>query len=90
MVIGGQARVRLSGSSFYKFDVRSAADQESLVRAELSEGAVVTILDGPVAADDANWWKVRTSDGIEGWAVEALSGSFQSLMPISATATPST
>ena len=87
LVVGGQARVRLA-AGYNIFDVRSAPAWDGLVRAELLDGAIVTILDGPVAADNSLWWRVRTSDGIEGWAVESLSGSQQALIPIAETATP--
>lgn len=37
---------------------------------KLPGGEVITVLDGYVDADDYYWWKIRTQDGTEGWAVE--------------------
>lgn len=41
---------------------------------------VVTLLEGPVAADGFTWWRIRTDDGTEGWAAEA-SGDVSTLLP---------
>lgn len=32
----------------------------------------VTILEGPTEADYYYWWRMRTADGVEGWAVDVL------------------
>jgi hypothetical protein len=37
---------------------------------KLQPGDTVTIIEGPVEADGYTWWKMKTSDGLEGWAVE--------------------
>ncbi len=34
----------------------------------------VTITDGPTRADGYRWWKIRTNDGQEGWAVDFVDG----------------
>ena len=44
--------------------------QNGAVITQLLEGDVVTILEGPVDAEDHYWWRLRTADGTEGWAVE--------------------
>ena len=36
----------------------------------LMKGDLVKVIEGPVDADDYYWWKLRTDDGMEGWAVE--------------------
>jgi photosystem II stability/assembly factor-like uncharacterized protein len=36
----------------------------------LPEGTRMTILDGPVCADDFAWWQVETADGLTGWVAE--------------------
>ena len=42
----------------------------------IQAGEEVLVLDGPVDQDGYYWWQIRTSDGIEGWAVEFF-GWFQ-------------
>ena len=37
---------------------------------KLKEGDQVTVLDGPREVDGYYWWKLRTADGVEGWAVD--------------------
>ncbi len=37
---------------------------------KLPAGEVITILEGFIDADDYYWWKIRTQDETEGWAVE--------------------
>lgn len=39
---------------------------------KLDKGAFVTLLEGPRKQDGLAWWKVRTADGAEGWAVERV------------------
>jgi hypothetical protein len=58
------------------------------LRAELREGDVVTIVEGPVSADNLLWWRLRTAEGAYAWAAETLGGNHQVLLPITATATP--
>jgi hypothetical protein len=41
----------------------------------LGTGETATVLDGPVDADGARFWQIRTSDGLEGWAAEMLLGA---------------
>ena len=51
---------------------------------KLRIGDVITILDGPVQADGYTWWKMRTVDAVEGWAVD-VPGWYA---PVSAKDTP--
>src|SRR5690606_13738664 len=37
---------------------------------ELPNGTRLTIVSGPMDADDFTWWKATTQDGITGWIVE--------------------
>lgn len=39
---------------------------------KLDKGAFVTLLEGPRKQDGLAWWKIRTADGTEGWAVERV------------------
>jgi len=47
---------------------------------KLKQGDAVTILDGPVQADDYYWFKIRTADGTQGWAVDVF-GWYQTQQP---------
>ena len=53
-----------------RLNVRESPSQSGTVITQLLEGDVVTILEGPVDAEDYYWWRLRTADGTEGWAVE--------------------
>jgi hypothetical protein len=53
-----------------RLNVREAPSQNGTVITQLLQGDVVTILEGPVDADNYYWWRLRTADGTEGWAVE--------------------
>ncbi|NJK79749.1 MAG: SH3 domain-containing protein [Chloroflexaceae bacterium] len=33
----------------------------------LPPGTALTLLEGPVPADNYTWWRIRTNDGREGW-----------------------
>ena len=82
LVIGGQAKVHLS-NGFKQLDVRTAASNASPVLDRLDEGEIVAILDGPVHnSDNSHWMKIRTPEGIDGWATVVLTDT-QSLLPIS-------
>ncbi len=47
----------------------SAALNGALIR-QLRKGEMATILEGPLDYDNYYWWRMRTADGLEGWAVE--------------------
>lgn len=51
----------------------------------MPNGTLVTLREGPVAADGYSWWRVEAPDGRSGWAVdgvpEGLSGWLQTLVP---------
>lgn len=53
-------------------NVRTEASTSADVLVQLSGGTLLTILEGPLSAEDFIWWKVRTADGLEGWAVERV------------------
>lgn len=52
--------------------VREGAGRSFSIVVELEPGAVVILLEGPQIVDDLSWWKIRTTDGTEGWAVERV------------------
>ena len=45
----------------------------------------VTLLEGPVLAEGYTWWRIRTADGDEGWAAEAVDTVTTLLPPPEAT-----
>ena len=51
-------------------NLRDAPSLTGAIIASLPESTLGTILDGPVAADDWVWYKLRTAGGAVGWAVE--------------------
>jgi tetratricopeptide (TPR) repeat protein/SH3-like domain-containing protein len=72
LAIGAQATVYpLSGD---RLNVRENAGRSNPIVVQLAPGVVVTILDGPQDADGFRWWKIRTPDGMEGWAVDEADG----------------
>jgi uncharacterized protein YgiM (DUF1202 family) len=72
LLIGSQATVYpLSGD---RLNVREDAGRSFEIVTQLEQGAVVTILGGPVEADDFRWWQIRTDDGLEVWAVDEADG----------------
>lgn len=46
---------------------RSAAGLEASVLDGLAVGTQLTLLEGPITDDGYTWWRIRTSDGREGW-----------------------
>jgi len=56
---------------------------------QLAEGDRVSIVDGPVEADGYTWWKLRTADGIDGWAVDVAGWYELAETAAALTATPS-
>ncbi|HEX2905590.1 MAG TPA: SH3 domain-containing protein, partial [Phototrophicaceae bacterium] len=51
---------------------------------KLPAGVLVTLLDGPRFAEGLTWWKIRSSSGLEGWAVESVNDNgtqIQTLIP---------
>lgn len=68
--IGGQARINTTAGD--KLNVRTDAGRSFELVTQLVPGVIVTVIEGPVAADNLTWWKIRTPDGLEGWAVERV------------------
>lgn len=65
--IGGSYTISEWGD---KLSLREAPSLSGAFITQLLQGDLVTILEGPVDAEDYYWWRLRTEDGIEGWAVE--------------------
>jgi SH3-like domain-containing protein len=58
-----------------RLNLRSNPNTDSRIVAQLSRGAHVTIIGGPRTGSGFTWWNVRTRQGVEGWAVESISGT---------------
>ncbi len=52
--------------------MREGAGRNFTIVTQLPPGVVAQVIDGPQIAEDLTWWKIRTADGIEGWAVERV------------------
>lgn len=65
LAIGAMAWVRKAGGK--GLNRRSAPGLNSTVHDSLNIGTQVTLLEGPLTADGYTWWRIRASDGREGW-----------------------
>ena len=65
-------------------NLRAKQSLDGAIKKILKTGDIVTILEGPVQADGYSWWKMRTADGVEGWAVD-VAGWYA---PVDAALTP--
>jgi hypothetical protein len=63
MVAGGKARVAAGGG----LNVRDMARAKGKQVGRLNLNAVVTLLEGPVQADNLPWWKIDSGAGLTGW-----------------------
>jgi len=53
-----------------KLNLRDEASLQGKVVKQLLKGDQVSVLEGPLDLDGYYWWRLRTADGIEGWAVD--------------------
>lgn len=70
--VGGVATVRTTAGD--ALNVRSGAGTSFAIIERLQSGVSVTLLEGPVTANNFSWWRVRTPSGREGWVVESADG----------------
>jgi|HigsolmetaAR206D_1030411.scaffolds.fasta_scaffold05967_3 Tfp pilus assembly protein FimV len=63
--VGGQAWVTRAGGGSLR--LRSGPGLSHDVLGNIAPGSQLTLLEGPQAADNYSWWKVRTTDNREGW-----------------------
>jgi len=52
--------------------LRSKPDKDSSIVDRLYPGIIVWVVDGPICADGASFWMVRTKSGTTGWMMEGL------------------
>lgn len=60
---GSKARVTAAGG----VNVRNQASAKGTQVGRLNANATVTLLEGPVQADNYNWWRVDNGAGLSGW-----------------------
>jgi uncharacterized protein YgiM (DUF1202 family) len=63
-----------------RLNLRSGPGLNFDILDKLQRDSVVTLLEGPRKADGYAWWRVRTAEGGEGWAVERVETE-QTLQP---------
>ncbi len=49
---------------------RQEASTTAQIIRTLGEGEVLQVVDGPVAAGDRTWWKLKDPNSVEGWAAQ--------------------
>jgi hypothetical protein len=58
-------------------NVRETPSKNGKKRSQMPEGTRFHIIDGPICADDINWWQIETEDGQHyGWIAEGLNGEY--------------
>jgi|GEM_PF-962103 len=70
LIVGGHATVHTTEGDVLR--VRSGAGTSFAVVFQLPNGALVTLLEGPVSAGGYNWWRIQAADGQTGWAIDGL------------------
>ena len=65
--------VRVRATQGESLNLRS--DPAGQILVQLANGARLTVLGGPRLFDGLRWWRVRTTDGIAGWAAESIPDS---------------
>ena len=65
LAIGGTAYVTRAGG--LPLRLRTGAGLNHEIAGRLQPGTQMQLLEGPQQADNHAWWRIRTSDGREGW-----------------------
>lgn len=73
LITGETGRVAFTDGA--ALNMRTSADRTSDVVGLLPEGMVFDVLEGPVCADDINWWRIQSGD-VSGWVAEAAGGVY--------------
>lgn len=55
-----------------RLNLRSGPGLTFDILAKLNDGTIVRLIEGPRKEEGLQWWRVRTQDGQEGWAVERV------------------
>ena len=80
LVVGGKALIHTTGGD--RLRVREQPDFSGQVAFQLTDGVLVTLLDGPQQVGADRWWLIQTPDGRTGWVVEQVEG-VTTLVPLS-------
>lgn len=72
LLVNDQALVQTTEGD--SLNVRSGPGTTFSRVSQLSNGALVTLIEGPRSGEGFVWWRVRTSSGMEGWVVEEADG----------------
>ena len=65
IAVGGTAYVTRAGGMPLRLRSGAGLNHEAIDR--LPPGTQMTLLEGPHQADNHAWWRIRTTDGREGW-----------------------
>jgi uncharacterized protein YgiM (DUF1202 family) len=65
LAVGGTAYVTRAGG--LPLRLRTGAGLNNEISGRLQPGTEMQLLEGPKQADNHAWWRIRTSDGREGW-----------------------
>ena len=65
LAVGGTAYVTSAGGMPLRLRSGAGLNHEAVDR--LPPGTQMTLLEGPHQADNHAWWRIRTTDGREGW-----------------------
>ncbi len=68
LAVGSMAWVEQNGG--ISAQLRTNPSDEGGMIAKLPSGTQMTVLDGPEDVDGHTWWRVRTTNGKEGWVAE--------------------
>jgi hypothetical protein len=82
LMLGDWARVSVDPPQSSR--IRSSPGSSGEILGEAPAGDNLLVIDGPQCASGLTWWKVRTLDGLEGWAAEGDADAYWLVEPISA------
>jgi hypothetical protein len=64
------ATVLIQGTQGLGLNLRGEPTRQGRLVVNVKDGTALTVVDGPREADGHVWWKLRMSDGKEGWGAE--------------------
>jgi len=79
---GGTARVQTTAGDMLR--VRTGPGLSFAIATQLTNGTLVSVLEGPVSADGLSWWRIDAPGRGSGWAVEGVmdgASYLQTLVP---------